>query len=158
MGRVTEKPQFSLFFRNILWLNMKRVRNRIFWRILLIAINFMLLYCTFITLPADFIWYIFSIVTLSNILFIYSRVHSDNESLSLLRTFGATRTFIIFNHMIEILMEIIIAFLIFIVFLFFKKPVNHYFLIIINLFLGVIIITPLFSLNKIRQMEKQRTE
>jgi hypothetical protein len=158
MGRLDEKPQFSLFMRNLLWLNMKRVKNRIFWRLVLVVINFMLLYSAFIVLPVNFIWYLFSIVTLSNILLIYSRVHSDNESLSLLRTFGATKVFIVFNHMTEILIEIILACIIFIVFLFIKKPVNPYLWIIVFLFLGVIIVTPLFSFSMIAQMEKQKKD
>ncbi len=149
---------FSKFFGNILWLNIKRFKIHIFWRILLILINFMLFYSTILPVSISVIYYIFAIITLSNLLFIYIRIYSEGDSIILMRSFGASKTFIILDTVIEIVLEILIAAILFSFIYIYSKHVFNYLILLLFQILIVSIITPIFTIIEIFNLEKNEKD
>lgn len=144
------------FFGNILWLNLKRFKSDIFWRVLLIMINFMLFFSTSLPLTRSVVDYIFVLVTLANILFIYTRFQANTGSIGILLSLGASRFFIVVDRTIEILLEVFLAALFFFISTFFKKPVADFWPIILYQSLIVFIVTPLLSGLLLVQYERQK--
>lgn len=146
------------FIINIIWLNMKKFKFHVIWRIFFVIINFMLFFATTFEISPFFLNYLVVIVSLSNILFIFSRVNAQIESINLMRSFGASRLFIVIDHLFEIFFEIIIAVILFLVILPFRKPSLSVLLPIFSQLLIVVGLTPLFSLLTISRLEKQKKE
>ncbi len=146
--------------KNILWLNLKKMRVHAFWRILYISINFMLFFSASLTLAdgtfldPGLILFIFILASLANILFLYAKMHSEQNAISLLRSMGASRLFIIIDYETENVLQFIIA-LIFFSFSLFIKPANLKYFLITQLELVVIVLSTLIlSLLHIRKTEK----
>jgi hypothetical protein len=144
------------FFGNILWLNLKRFKSDLFWRILVILINFMLFFTSSIPMDRSVADYIFILVTLANVLFIYTRFQSNTGSIGILLSLGASRFFVVVDRTIEILLEVFIAAVFFFISTLLVKPVAHYGTLILYQFLIVFIVTPLLSGLLLLQYERQK--
>lgn len=144
------------FLGNILWINLKRFKSDIFWRILLIMINFMLFFSTSLPLTRPVVDYIFVLVTLANVLFIYTRFQANTGSIGILLSLGASRFFIVVDRTIEILLEVFLAALFFFISTFVMKPVASYWPVILYQSLIVFIVTPIVSALLLLQYEKQK--
>ena len=144
------------FLGNILWLNLKRFKSDIFWRVILILINFMLFFSTSLPLTRSVVDYIFVLVTLANVLFIYTRFQANTGSISILLSLGASRFFIVVDRTIEILLEVFFAAVCFFISLFFKEPLADYWSVILYQSLIVFIVTPLLSGLLLAQYERQK--
>ncbi len=158
MGRVNIDLILGKVFGNILWLNIKRFKIQLFWRILLILINFMLFFSSTLNIQVNILYYIILIATFSNILFIYIRVFSESSSINLFRLFGASKTFIILNYIIELFIEVFIAAILFLLVIIFIKPKYNPLLIILCQIIMISIITPIFSLVVVSNIEKQKKD
>ncbi len=159
MGRkIGDLLVFPIFIKNILWFNIKRFKINSFWRIIFFIINFMLFLSTFFPAPGNFSYYIFIIVTLSNFLFIYSRINSRVDTFFLLRQFGASLLFIIIDNIIEILLIFFSSAVTFLIASIFLKPSQQSFLFIIYQLAAVIFFIPIVSLVVIMRLEKEKKE
>ncbi|MGC8764330.1 MAG: hypothetical protein ACP5QT_00370 [Brevinematia bacterium] len=148
------------FLSNIIWLNIKRAAYQSIWRILVFLINamFFFLFCFKLS---DFIYtYVFLITLFANILFVITRIQSEKDSIILLRSFGASKLFIIFDHLFQILLQIFMAFIVFIpaipVIFFISKyfsPFSFYFFLIDVAFISLI--SSIYSLRTINSLEKE---
>lgn len=148
---------FTIIFK-LFWLSIKRFPYHFFWRVLMIAINFMLFFTSTLPVPKEIVIYIFVMVSMANVLFIYTRIRGDSASLTLLRSLGASRIFIIADQAMEFLLQILIAFLLFLPVVFFRKPLHSVLIMFVFqlvLLLGTI---PLFSTLFISELEKQKKE
>jgi cell division protein FtsX len=156
MERMSLNLFLSRFLGNIIWLNLKKMRVKVFWRILLVLINFMLFFASTISIEWNVFLYLFVIVTLANTLFIYIRVYSEKETVIILRSIGASKAYIIFDHIAEILIEMLIAGLLFAGFIALRKVHVFYLLFAACQPIILFIFSPLFSLRLIFQIEKER--
>ena len=159
MARIDEQDNlFFSFFRNIIWFNIKKLRISILWRIILIIINFMLLFYCLLHIDIKTTIFIFIIVSLSNILFIYTRTNAKRDSISLLKSIGASNSFIIMDNSMEVLIEFFISFILILFCLPFYRNFPYLFWVAFSEFMVIILVTPLFSLNVLTNIEKQSKE
>jgi hypothetical protein len=148
------------FFTNILWLNIKKLRTNIFWKVVFILINFLLFFSTTLRLPdASFLpqhifFFIFILVSLSNILFCYVKIFSEQPVISLLRSMGASKTFIIINNVAEVKLLFLISLLLFAGAAFFRAVVISHFIISLCEILLLITVSMIFSIIAIVKVEK----
>jgi hypothetical protein len=159
MGRrIEDFVILKRFMSNIVWLNLKRFKHHILWRLILICINFMMLFSTIISQNVFLVIYILIMTAFMNVLFVIIRTNSESDSISLLRSFGASRLFIIFDNLLDVLLEILIAVLLFCLIIpFLKPPLLFLFLIIIQLAV-VSLVTPFYSYLTLYNMEKHNKE
>jgi hypothetical protein len=159
MVRRNKMKERKYFFENILWLNYKRFKHQIIWRTLIFLINLLFLFLWCFKLEMLVYTYVFFILTFANILFLITRIQSEKDSIILLRSFGASRFFIMVDHLSQILMEIIFAAIIFILFfplLWFYFKVSFYsfvFLIIEIIIISIVSLS--YSFNTIKILEKE---
>lgn len=106
--------------KNLLWLDLKRLKGEAFRNLLFIGINFSLFFA--MTLVNDSKTYVclFIIVSLANTLFLQSKTSLNLESISLLHSIGSSKSFIRLYQLTEIILLDLISFLCFIPFLFFR--------------------------------------
>lgn len=148
------------FIKNIVWLNLKKLKQNVFWRILFVAINLILFFPAIMIkpatalIPAGAFLYTFLLVTLSNTLFLYSRITSDLATVSLYRSLGASRAFIIFNNLTEALLLVFIAIVLFAIVIIFFGVSGRNFLISLSEVGYIIVIGILFSIISIGRAEK----
>ncbi len=145
----------STFLENIIWLNIRRYRLLSFWRIIFFVINFMLFIITVMTVPQNILFYIFIIVTLSNMLFIYSRINSHTDSYILLRQLGASFIFIIFDNIIEIFIVFTFSVVFFLLLFFFIRINMISIMFILYQALVVILFIPAASLIVLINLDRQ---
>lgn len=157
MAGMNEKKK-SRNFSNILWLNMKRLRVRFFWRGLFILLNFLVFAATTLTInPAQY-GYVFLIAAVANVLFISLRAFSDSRSMQLLRSLGASRSFIVFDHLTENLIEWATAVLISLPVFVFRKGVHAFVPVIGAMLLIGVLSSVLCSLWALMSLEKQNRD
>ncbi len=147
------------FISNVIWLNMKRLYHQLGFRTLTFLINLMFLFIFVFKLDLVVYYYVFVVVTFSNILFIITRIQSEKDSIILLRSFGASKFFIVFDHVFQILFQVIIATMIFLVVfpvLFFFRKIDFLpFFFLIAEILVIIFVSSLNSFLTIKKLEKE---
>ncbi|MCX7821579.1 MAG: hypothetical protein N2258_07905 [Brevinematales bacterium] len=159
MGRRDIVKQKKYFISNVIWINMKRLSHQLGFRTLTFLINLMFLFIFIFKLDLIIYYYVFIIVSFANILFIITRIQAEKDSIILLRSFGASKFFIVFDHVFQLLFQVIIASGIFVVIfpiLFFFKKIG--FLPFLFLFAEVLIILLVSSINSfltIKKLEKE---
>lgn len=148
------------FLRNIIWLNVRKLKINIFWKLVFVLINFLLLFASALRLPNStylpsyIYFFIFTIATLSNILFEYIKITYDKSEISLLRSLGASRPFIMVNNMFEIFLLFMISVILFCFVLIAKRPSPQYFLLSLSELLIIITASTVFSFITILKVEK----
>ncbi len=157
MGRRNVEKRY--FVSNVIWLNLKRLSHQLGWRLLTFFINLMFIFLFVFKLNITIFCYVFLIVTFSNILFIITRIQAEKDSIVLLRSFGASKFFIIFDHIFQSLFQIIIAFLIFILvfpILFFFRKISLISFVFLLIEIAIVIITSFItSYFNILKLEKE---
>ncbi len=157
MGRRDNVKKY--FFSNVIWINMKRLSHQFGFRSLTFLINLMFLFIFVFNLDLIVYYYIFAMVSLANILFIITRIQAEKDSIILLRSFGASKFFIVFDHVFQILFQVIIALIIFLVLfpvLFFFRKVNFlpFFFIIAEIVI-IVFVSSINSFLTIKKLEKE---
>ncbi len=132
----------DVFFGNILWLNIRRLKYGNFQRFLYIIINLSFLISTLFYLPDFIYYYMFVQVIIINILIINIRVYSKSETMYLLKLFGASRSFIVFDNIAEVLLCFIVSSLLFFISILFFTPIRASFTMLFYQILTVCIFTP----------------
>ncbi len=146
------------FFENIFWYNLKRFKPLSFWRVFFFLINFMLFLSTLLGLPERTEYYIFIIVTLSNWLFIFTRINSRAESYQLLKQLGASRIFIITDNIIEVFIVFFITVFFYFVLTLYVKTSPRSFVFILFEAAAVLLFIPAVSVFILARMEKEIRE
>ncbi len=121
-------------------------------------INLMLFSVTFLTVPQSFLYYIFIIVSFSNMLFIYSRIISRTDAYILLRQLGSSFIFIIFDNIFEIILVFVPAAAFSLIFSLYIRPSALSFLFILFQALVVVLFIPIVSLIVLIRLDKQIRE
>ena len=158
MGRIEFIDVIFTTIFKLFWLNIKRFPFHFLWRILMIVINFMLFFTATLPVQKEIVAYIFVLVSLANVLFIYTRIKGDNATLTLLRSLGASRIFIIADQLMEFLLQVFIAFIFFLPVIIFRKPLHSFLILFILQLLLLLGTIPLFSTLFISELEKQKKE
>jgi len=159
MGReVTIISRLDVFLRNILWLNIRRLKYSNLWRILYIGINLSFLISTLFSLPEYVYYYILAQVIIINILITNIKVYSKSETMYLLKLFGASKSFIIFDNIVEVLICFFVSFLLFCASFLLIKPVKLSFIMLFYQLLTVCIFTPAFTIFTLHRIERERLE
>lgn len=113
--------------QNLFWLNLKKLKKKVFWKILFSVIQLFLFASTLYTgtgtlwVPSETFGFIFILITLSNTLFLYIKISSDLGIISLYRSLGASKSFIVLDNLMEFLMLYAIALVLFALTLIFLK-------------------------------------
>lgn len=148
------------FLKNIFWLNIKKLKQNVFWRVVFVLINYMFFASTIILTPENALvstrafYFIFIIVSLSNMMFLYIKITSGLTVVSLYREIGASRSFIIVNNMIEMLFLNLFALIFFaITIIFFSFRVNLFALSLLQIVM-IELEALIFSLVVINRAEK----
>ncbi len=148
------------FLKNIVWLNIKKLKQNVFWRLLFVAVNLVLFLPALIVKPATSLIpagaypYVVLLVTLSNTLFLYVKITFDIASVSLLRSLGASRSFIIVNNITEVLLLFFISIIVFAIIVIFFGVSGRLFLISLAEMVYIVLASYLFSSISIYQAEK----
>lgn len=159
MGRkINYLRESSSFLENILWFNIRRFRFLSFWRVTFFIINLMLFLSTAMVMPMNLLYYIFILVSLSNMLFIYSRINSRVSSYILLRQLGASFVFIIFDNIIEILLVFASCAAFYLLMFPLLRPNDISFMFILYQALVVVLFIPAASLIVLIRLGKQIRE
>lgn len=146
--------------KNILWLNIKKFRVHAGWKILLISMNFMLFFSATLTetdgtfISQGLYLFIFILVSLANLLFLAAKSQGEQRVISLLRSMGASRLFIVIDYSTENFLQLFISFVCFSVFLFFRTVHWPYLLISLSQLFLVFFSSMILSLIQIHSTEK----
>ena len=146
------------FLQNTIWLNMKRMKSGLFWRLLLLIINGMLFAAGFFPFSKQVVQYVFLLVIFSNILFVNVLVSTQRSAFVLLRSLGASKLFILIDNLVEVIIEIFIPGIVFLAMMIFIKPYyNPAVLIGLDILITSVII-PIFTYLAIAKLEKQKKD
>ncbi len=146
--------------KNLLWLNLKKFKLNFIWRLLFIGINFMLLFSSTLTvldgtyLPFNVFLYILAVISIANILFLFAKINAERDVISLLRSMGASRVFIVFDYVIENTLQFVLSLLIFLICSIFIRFEPMQFLLALTEIFLIGVFTLIFSLQNIRLTEK----
>ncbi len=151
--------KITYLFSNILWINLRRIRFQLGWRVLIFFINTLFLFLFCIKLSIFIYSYVFLMVLFANILFILTRIQAEKDSILLLRSFGASKIFIILDHLFQILLQLFVAGIIFILpfpflYIFLKASPESFLFFLVEL-LCISIITTIYSIKTINLLEKE---
>jgi membrane-associated HD superfamily phosphohydrolase len=155
MALTEERVNVLQFLNNLFWLNMKKLRGSFFWRLILVAINFGMFYAALSGYENRILLLFFGITSLSNVLMMYIRTGAKVDSTSLLRSMGASRTFVLVDNLIEIMLEFLIAAVIAIALLPFFKTAHWLFRMAGWEFLAILVFSPIFSSVLLARIERQ---
>lgn len=159
MGRkVNILKDAPIFLENIMWLNIKRLRILSFWRVMFFIINFMPFLVTLLAVNQTTLYYIFIIVSFSNMLFIYSRINSRLEAYNLLRQLGASLLFIVFDNIFEIFLVFAAAVVFFLILSMYVRPTHISMLFILFQGLVVSLYIPVVSLIILIRLDRKIRE
>ena len=107
--------------KNLFRINIQKIAKKFFWRIVFCILNLSLLMSSlFLNVQAtglspDIVFFfIFFIVSLANMLFLYTKIYGETSVISLLRAIGASKAFIIINNLFEIMLVYLVSFVLFI--------------------------------------------
>jgi len=153
MGRINIMD----YFKNILWLNLKKLKSNILYNLLFIFINLFFLFSSNFNLPYFILIYFFVTITCSNLLYIIIRIVSQENIFLLLRSLGSSILFILIINIVEILFNYLISLIIFLPVIFIKRTDFYIFsLYLIEIIISIIIImiTSIFVIAKIEKEKK----
>lgn len=150
-----------IFLTNLIRLNFKKILQSPFQSFLLIAINFALFFLSCLhfeegkLLSLSQFLIVFSIISLSNLLYIYNNITQKLPTISLLRSMGASRAYVIFDFCLEVLLLYVVAALFFAVTLFFYQPFPDYLIFTLYEMLWLIIVSVLVTFLALKRAEKR---
>ncbi len=134
---------------NILWLNFRRMKRDVFWRVLLVLIHFMLFFSASVPLGVPVrqtvVDYVFVLTALANILFITVRFQSASGAAEILLAMGSSKLFIVADRTVEMLFSVFLGAVLFVLSLFFVKPVLDVRPLIALDFGLIAVVTPLLT-------------
>lgn len=154
-----QETSMKRFFINLLWFNMKKLSVQRFWRVILVLINLLILGSTILPVDSRIVLFILVLGSLANILFMYTRINAKQDSITLLRSIGASRTFIHFDNIMEVMLEIKIAMLIYLAALPFTFKLVHDLLwLVAGQVLVILVFGPVFSFLALGHLDRINRE
>ncbi|URA10144.1 hypothetical protein [Thermospira aquatica] len=106
-----KESSVSVFWTNLLWLNLKRFRKMWFWRFLLVVVNSGILFVLG-RLSSPIIWWVLlGVFVFFQLIVVNLKTHLEARStVVLLRSLGASRFFLIVNMFFEFLLPYVVGF------------------------------------------------
>jgi len=156
--------------QNILWLNIKKLKVHLFWRVLFVILNYSLFFAaTMLTLKnmdsgalsADplYFYYIFAIIGVANSVILYVKTSSEVPVVALYRSLGASKSFIVLNTSVEMLILFLMSVVLFFITAIFRQVDWVYFwfsLLQIAIITLSALIYSILAINRAENIQKAR--
>ncbi|OHD53807.1 MAG: hypothetical protein A2Y33_16615 [Spirochaetes bacterium GWF1_51_8] len=150
--------------QNIIWLNIKKLKVHLFWRLCYVVLNYGMFFMTsmltlkntdtgVMSVDPMFFFYFFAMVAVANTIILYVKTSSEVTVVALYRSLGASKTFIILNTVVEMGLLFLFSVVLFLPTAFFRAVDWRYFAISTAQIAVIGFATVIFSLLTIGRAE-----